>query len=249
MGFLSGLKNVAKAAIKWTGDKLKKAAEVTLDVCHVVAEATAEVCHWVAGKCSEWATKIKGKPKDPVAPSAKKADTPLVTNAVNTIKSNFPQGIKETVKNLNEEEKVRKLETLVHDASAALGIENVPELKLFIPESLDQINSQCGAYNPNENTLNLNFAMIVSEEPELYQEQVNTVFHELIHARQCAAINDWKNGKPIDKYGYSEDYIIEMAVNRLNYIRPEENYEAYTKQPIEAEAFWFEQQIKSGFQN
>ena len=38
-----------------------------------------------------------------------------------------------------------------------------------------------------------------------------------------------------------------MANNFLNYITPGENYEAYTKQPVEAEAYWFEEQIKPSF--
>ena len=128
-----------------------------------------------------------------------------------------------------------------------MGIKNPPELEFFVPDSIEQMNSLCGGYRHKDNTLRLNLAMIVSGEPELFREQVSTIFHELVHTRQYEAVSAWANDKPYEEYGYSEEYLQVMAENILHYIRPEENYEAYTKQPIEAEAYWFEEQIKPSF--
>ena len=109
------------------------------------------------------------------------------------------------------------------------------------------MNSLCGGYRHRDNSLRLNLAMIVSDEPELFREQVSTIFHELVHARQHEAVFALANGKPYEEYGYSVEDLQVMANNFLNYITPGENYEAYTKQPVEAEAYWFEEQIKPSF--
>ena len=87
--------------------------------------------------------------------------------------------------------------------------------------------------------------MIVHDAPELYIEQVSTIVHELVHARQRLAVEDWINGKSVERYGYTEEYVQILADNFNNYITPDENPEAYSKQPVESETFWVESQIKS----
>ena len=63
--------------------------------------------------------------------------------------------------------------------------------------------------------------------------RIYTIFHELIHARQYEAAltrND---------HGYSREQCLEWAYNFRNYIDPEENDEAYRKQPLERDAYGF----------
>lgn len=128
-------------------------------------------------------------------------------------------------------------------ASQILEIENPPEIVFEVPENEEDVWRSYGSYNHNQNTLTLNLAMIVTEEPKLFQEQISTVFHEMVHARQLRAIDALRQGVSCDNMGYTNDWIESLAINWINYISPNENYEAYTKQPIEAEAYWVEQHL------
>ena len=104
-----------------------------------------------------------------------------------------------------------------------------------------------GGLSPETNVFTLNAAMLVCDDAELIEEQVFTVIHELTHKRQFDAIRDYANGKPIDKYGYSERQIYEFARNWKCYIQPRENYEWYRKQPLENAAYGFEDMVKAKY--
>ena len=65
----------------------------------------------------------------------------------------------------------------------------------------------------------------------------------MIHARQLRAIEALAEGRFDESYGYSKSYVEKLAYNLQHYIRPNENAEAYVKQPLEAEAFWYEQEL------
>lgn len=245
MGFWSSLKEVAIGVGSAIVNGVVKAVDCTLQVCQAVATVTANGCRWARDKIREWTT--PKAPTDSVPASVIKADQPLVENSIGAIKEHFPSGVVQTALLSNPEDRKKKVEELVPIAARALGIKNPPTLDFFIPDSIEQMNSLCGGYRQRENTLRLNLAMIVSEEPELFREQVSTIFHELVHARQHEAVSALAEGKPYEEYGYSVEDLQVLASNFLNYITPEENYEAYTKQPVEAEAYWFEEQIKPSF--
>lgn len=245
MGFWSSLKEVAVSVGNAIKEGVVEVVDCTLQVCQAVATVTANGCRWARDKIREWTS--PKPPTDPVPPAVKKADQPLVDNSIHTIREHFPAGVIETAVNSNPEDREKKIEELVPKAAQAMGIKNPPTLEFFVPDNIEQMNSLCGGYRRGDNTLRLNLAMVVSGEPELFHEQVSTIFHELVHKRQHEAVSAWAEGKPYEEYGYSVDYIQVMAENMLNYITPEENYEAYTKQPIEAEAYWFEEQIKPSF--
>lgn len=242
MGLLSKIGEKVANAGRVIAKGVIKAVDCTLQVCEAVATVTADACHWVREKIREWESPYP--PKDPVPPSVIMADQPLVDNSIDAIKGHFPAGVIETTINSNPEDRKKKIEELLPIAAQAMGIKNPPTLEFFVPDSIEQMHSLCGGYRHRDNTLRLNLAMIVSGEPELFREQVSTIFHELVHARQHEAVSALAEGKPYEEYGYSVDYLQVMAENMVHYIRPEENYEAYTKQPIEAEAYWFEEQIK-----
>lgn len=245
MGFLSKLKTAASTVGRAIVKGAIKAAECTLELCEDIATLTADGCRWAREKINKWTSSTP--PKDPVPPIVIAADTPLIDNSIDTIKEDFPNGVINSAKNSNEEDRKNMIVELVPKTAQAMGIKNPPEVIFFVPDSIEQIHSLCGGYSRQDNTLKLNLAMIVSNEPELFREQVSTIFHELVHARQYEAVMAWANDKPCEEYGYSTEYLQLIAYNMLNYIGPDENYEAYTKQPIEAEAFWFEEQIKPHF--
>ena len=245
MGFWSSLKSVAASVGNAVVKGVVKTVDCTLQVCQAVATVTADACRKTRDKIREWTT--PKTPKDPVPPTVKRADEPLVENSIGAIKEHFPAGVVETATNSNPEDRKKKIEELVPIASRAMGIKTPPTLDFFVPDSIEQMTSLCGGYRHRDNTLRLNLAMIVSDEPELFREQVSTIFHELVHARQHEAVSALANGKPYEEYGYSVEDLQVMANNFLNYITPGENYEAYTKQPVEAEAYWFEEQIKPSF--
>ena len=245
MGFWSSLKSMAASVGNAIVKGVVKAVDCTLQVCEVVATVTSDACHWARGKIRKWST--PQVPSDPVPPTVIRVDKPLVDSSIRTVKECFPVGIVETVVNSNPEDRKKKIEELIPKAAQAMGIKNTPTLDFFVPDRIEQMNSLCGGYRLSGNTLRLNLAMIVSKEPELFLEQVSTVFHELMHVRQYEAVSALADGKPYEEYGYSLDYLQVLADNMLNYITADENYEAYTKQPIEAEAYWFEEQIKPSF--
>lgn len=244
MRFLSDLK---QAVIKGTKTVLRggmKVVEYGSEVCETIFRGTKEWAREKYEQVEKWLDE-KIKPKDPVHPSAKEADTPLVPETIRTIENHFPDGVIKAAEESTPYERKRMIENLVPDAAQAIGLQDPPKVILEMPETIEELDSLYGYYRKSDNTLHLNVAKIVSGEPELFREQVCTVFHELIHARQMEAISALREGNSIQEYGYSREYLLILAENWVNYISPQENAEAYTKQPIEAEAYWFEEQIKA----
>lgn len=239
MGLLSGLKSLGKKV--WNG--VVKVAECTLEVCSTVAQYCADKTHELAEKIRKWT--IPDKPKDPVPISIKEYYVPIANDASRIVREKFPNGVKAACEQCNGKELVQRVAGLVNEAAACLGVKNPPEVELFIPDNIEDTFRLYGAYSPRDNKLRLNHPMIVSGEPESLHEQISTVFHELVHARQHRAVEAWCNGKSIEEFGYTEEYVATLADNFVHYTKPEENYEAYTKQPVEAEAYYFESLIKS----
>lgn len=244
MGILALLKRTAH----WVGEKLRDGVatlvDCTLEVCQDLAEVTATVCERAREKIRRWMPRVQ--PDEVVIhPDVETANRPLIEPVLRMIKQHFPSGIQGTVENLTEEGRVKKISELVPMIATSMGLESSPDLEFYVPEDMEQMYRSCGAYNWVEHKLKLNLAMIVHDAPELYIEQVSTIVHELVHARQRLAVEDWINGKSVERYGYTEEYVQILADNFNNYITPDENPEAYSKQPVESETFWVESQIKS----
>ena len=239
MGLLSGLKSLGKTV--WNG--VVRVGECTLEVCSTVAQYCADKAHELAVKIREWT--IPDKPKDPVPIPVKEHYVPIANDVSTIVREKFPNGVKTACEQCNPEERVQRVVGLVTEAAACLGVKNPPEVELITPDNVEDTFCLYGAYNGRENKLKLNLPMIVSGVPELLHEQISTVFHELVHARQRRAVEAWCNEQSVEEFGYTEEYVATLAYNFEHYIKPEENYEAYTKQPIEAEANYFESLIKS----
>lgn len=250
MGLLSTFKEIrhhvaqgARKVVEGIGYAVVSAVDYGIEKINKLAEKTANVCRKASGKLKKWATRLI--PKEFALRHAKKADAPLVANANAVIKEHFPEGVHNTALNSTPEKRMKLIEDLVPKAAQAMGLKNPPKLEWLIPENVNEMDSLYGSYRHSDNTIRINLAKVVSGEPELFQEQVSTIFHEMVHARQWEAVSAWADEKPFKEYGYSEYYIKIMAKNFCHYIRPGENYEAYTKQPVEAEAYWLESQIRS----
>ena len=242
MGLLGALKkglvSITKGAIKLV--------ETTCEVCEEAFHRGREKCKEVREKIDNWVKDLKDKKDkttDPVPPEIKDYYKPKIEEAKRNITSRVPSGIETVCNETTPEERKDIILGVANDAIKILGIKNQPDIVAKYPEDEASLWTSYGSYNFKENRLELNLAMIVTEEPSLFQEQISTVFHELIHARQFMAIEAWCQGKSVDEYGYSEEYVKLLAYNIQNYISPKENFEAYTKQPLEAEAYWFEQQL------
>ena len=100
----------------------------------------------------------------------------------------------------------------------------------------------CGYYSHSDRSLHINAALILSGKPQLIEEQVYTIFHELKHARQWAAVEGKLND--VKDYGYSDEQIRIWAENFDHYIPISVSDELYRKQPVESDAFGFETILK-----
>ena len=85
-----------------------------------------------------------------------------------------------------------------------------------------------GGYKPLTNTIELNMNLL--ERPDC-SGVLNTILHEARHAFQMKAI-EYPNSVSVDA-----DTISTWRDNFENYISPELDYEEYKKQPVEADAF------------
>lgn len=238
--------------LSWVKEKCQNIKEGIKTVLHEVKVKTADAVNRLADRTKEWGGKVKEAinnagtkigiiltPKRPYVPTEqekKKAD-----ECVSLINSTFRSGIRNTLMNQPPEKRLETFQEFTKQATQVLNLTNV-KLEL---ENLGA--STMGGLNPETNVFTLNAAMIACDNPELMEEQVFTVIHELTHKRQFDAIRDSANGKPIDKYGYSERQIYEFARNWKCYIQPRENYEWYRKQPLENAAYGFEDMVKAKY--
>lgn len=153
------------------------------------------------------------------------------------LKEIFPNGIRDKVSQLSEEELLQLFTDLEKNAEQLLGV-NVDKVDFYTTDTPPECG-YFGYYSRQTNSLHINAAFILSGKPELIEEQVYTIFHELKHARQWAAVLDGVD------YGYSEEQLRIWAENMQTYIPPYENDEAYRKQPLERDAYGFESLLKS----
>lgn len=222
-----------------TGRIAINVVDFTYDLAEKITEKVQGVCGRLKQKVEEWID--PRKPTDKVPPVIIANNEPLIQDISSEIAGKFPDFYSE-VENGDPEERVRKMYDLFTYGCQKMNVSPCPEFGFFLPDDEENI-SLYGSYNWGEHKLELNIALITGGDPELLKEACGTEFHELVHARQYQAVQAWMAGESVEKFGYTTEYVRVLADNFEHYIRPEENYEAYTKQPIEAEAFWFKEQI------
>ncbi len=152
----------------------------------------------------------------------------------------FPNGIKEKVQNISHEELLELFNQIEKDAEQILDVK-IDTVDFYSTEEQPACG-YCGFYNQADKSFHINAAFVLSGNPVLIEEQVYTIFHELKHARQWAAVEGKLNG---DKdYGYSDEQIRIWAENFNHYIPTFVSDELYRKQPVEMDAFGFELIVK-----
>lgn len=152
----------------------------------------------------------------------------------------FPNGIQEKTQNMTHEEIIELFKKIEKDAEQLLDV-HIDNIDFYTTEEPPYCN-YCGFYCHDEHSFHINTVFILSRIPELIEEQVYTIFHELKHARQWAAIEGKLNGTK--DYGYSDEQIKIWAENFNNYIPVFISDELYRKQPVEKDSFGFELIIK-----
>lgn len=244
-------------------EKVKKACETIREGVAYVAEKVKEGVETVARKMEEWKEKAQdyiNEKREAVADwlerkaeeqrqkkyenevkrgkhklKEEQPDVVLQNECVDYIRKKFPNGIKEVMGAKSDVERAETLIEIAHEVAEKMGIE--VKVELDIPQSAADME-RYGCYNWRTNELHINMGYVVCDKPELIAEQVYTVFHELVHARQWAIVSGGKD------YGYSDERIMVLAQNFRYYIRPEVSDELYSKQPLESEAYALEAKLK-----
>ncbi len=123
---------------------------------------------------------------------------------------------------LSEEEKYLAIKNLVDTLSSKMGIEDTPGLAFY-----DGPESDCGSFNPGDNTIRMNFFRL--SDPE---ELVNTIAHEMRHAYQFQRAMNPETRVDLLYLVNFENYITPIAIGEGKYLF----FTDYQDQYIEAEA-------------
>lgn len=165
------------------------------------------------------------------------SDKVALDKAKGVIDKHFPDGTIDFTQ-MSTEQRVAKMKEVLQDAAMALDVD-VNHVQWLTPKTDEQFNTG-GYYIDDTNYITLNGAYVVLNDTDLHERIVSIIFHELYHARQREAYMFRKD------YGYSNERLAEWYINNLpgNYIRPEVDDEAYRKQPLERDAFRFQNMVR-----
>jgi hypothetical protein len=122
------------------------------------------------------------------------------------------------------EEQKQSMTDLADYVADATGNKNPPEV--VFRDDMD--DGAYGGYNPNTNTIEINQNMLDDSA-----EAADTITHEMWHAYQQQCAEDPSNERSGE---YQEAFD--------NYISPEDDFEGYENQMVEAEAREFAQGFK-----
>lgn len=147
----------------------------------------------------------------------------------------FGPNIGETIVKMSPDERIQIFNEIAEKAQSIMDV-RIDGFEFFEPTKDEE--KVLGFYRFEDNTIRLNAFWITQDHPEQIKEQVYTIFHELKHAKQWAAV------RGIGEYGYSNEQLVEWAKNIRDYIPFTVSDELYRKQPIERDAFGFEALIK-----
>jgi hypothetical protein len=130
---------------------------------------------------------------------------------------------------MNLDEKKETIDNLSDCIKESIGFENPPEVVFY---NTEEYRNYSGYYDPATNKVYINEYMLGDAK-----ETVATIAHELWHAHQYECAEHLKCKK---------DYQYQIGLSQDVYITPEEDYDGYRNQLVEAEAFAFEEYIKEG---
>lgn len=179
-------------------------------------------------------SEIQYEPEEP--------DKELALRVISYLQKRFPNGIESKIQEISIDERRDLLCQIVEEAEQIFDVDSV-NFEILYPTSAEEFYAYgCGFYNRSQNLLCLNGAYLMDEHIELVEEQIYTIFHELKHVRQYAAIAHERD------YGYSEEILDAWKYNVVVYILPTESDEAYRKQALERDAFGFENYVREMFE-
>lgn len=220
-----------------------KTAEIVADTAEFFgakgfAEASRSFSHSCAKRQEEWNNKAVEyqsivnynypKPYQPERPDlilAGKCEHYLNSNRETVV----PQVLSQKPK-----QRLETFRSVTHEVASLFEIEGVT-VNLYTPT--EQNKRTYGFYNRENNSINLNVLYIYSEDPLVIREQICTIFHEMMHARQ------WKAANKLKDFGYSKQIVADWNYNFQHYI-PSKFGPYYMRQPIERDAFGFEDLIR-----
>lgn len=238
--------------LNWAREKISQGTTRFKEALHEVKEKARDFCDRASARIQMWEKKAKEKFNE-LKTKAKekfreievrirypnyrptKPDQDAAKRSKTFLDNKFSRGVKETLRNQSSEERLETIKEVVHNASQILDVK-VNDVEYYVPPK--ERRYECGYFDRSDNTLHVNMEMITSDHVELAQEQIYTIFHELMHARQWVAVTGKKD------YGYPPETLIEWANNFQNYISPVEGDREYRRQPLERDAFGFEAIIK-----
>lgn len=140
------------------------------------------------------------------------------------------------------EQRLDFMQKLQDDFSTLCGME-LDKIKYYVSPQLE-----CGYYDRDDNSVHINLVFLTSKNTYFVEEQIYTLFHEMMHALQWHVVRRAATENKYDM-GFSAEQVAVWADNMLpgHYIRPGVDYEAYRNQPIEIAAYYFEWQLKNEF--
>ena len=237
MGLWSSLKEKAKSVgrrLKENWQEVKEAGrKIIVAVSERVEIWTDKAKRAFEEKIKEYKIRSKYPGYVPTEPDQK-----IAAESKKFLDQEFRRGIRETMRNQIPEERIQTIKDVVKKASQILDVD-VDKVDFYQLSS--EMGKICGYFDRQENSLYLNAYMITCDRVDLVEEQVYTVFHELIHARQWAAVTGKKD------YGYASETILEWAKNFADYVPFTVSDEMYRRQPLERDAFGFEALIKGEY--
>lgn len=247
MSFFSWCKEKVRSGYDWAKGKVEQAVNWTKETIQEVKEKTAIVVERIGEKVERWGTKIREfvKPKSAKKPYVPEhTDIKVIERAKDTIDQHFQNGIEDTLVNMNEKQRIETFQNFVQDAIIDLNLDKTHLDVQIVPPETEEEMSVFGYFSRTDNTLFINAEFIVCDNIELAKEQVFTIYHELMHARQWAAVCAWASTPQGDTFGYSVNRILEYANNFADYVSPGEDRERYRNQPLERDAYGFETKLK-----
>lgn len=246
MGFLEKLKEGIKQAGRAIASGAKHVWQGVKEVTREVRDTCREGVKIVTDTVHEWGQRIEEQRKKRQYIRSVKAghhqlveekpDKEVKEKTKELMDRTFHGDVVGTLKNKTAEERIQLLDDFGKKITKVYGVDDIP-VEIGYPTNYAEMR-YCGSYNDEKKRVFINAAYVESENPRLAAEQVFTIIHEVNHARQWATIRDY------EKFGYSPQRAWELALNQRYYIRPDESDRAYRMQPVEAQSFELEEELK-----
>lgn len=179
-------------------------------------------------------------------------DNRIIENGADIIGSLFEDGIAETLKRLDAQERIECIMNFADSMAFCYGFGEDEMSVAFFNGDEEETKGYAGYYSEADNCIYLNKSRICAGLRGQYQPEnemqldwmltdcIDTVIHEMRHAYQRKAIRLIDNGEDFSAFDIGGRVEV-WRENMLhgNYIRPEDDHEGYRKQFVERDASTF----------